>query len=337
LEGKNGQRVGINAVRHIRNKKSVALDLASEEGRTAFQALVKVADVVVENYRPGVMDQLGLGYDTLREINPRLVYASISGYGHYDCYDDSYRNRGMFDPAAQAVSGLMDVTGPAGGPPSFCGASVGDKMPATLAAYGILTAIMYRDKTGQGQHVDIAMYDSCVWLNDKALTAYTLAGAVQERGRLVYNEPFDVFRAKDGYIVIVATTQALWERMCQAMGNAELVNDPRLATPYIRYRNFDNYLKPIIEGWLADKTRSEAEEILGRFGVPAGKVQTVEDLVRCPQLKARGMLQEIEDPEYGKLMLAGNPVKLSLTTPLPPSPIPLVGQHTEEVLSLLRK
>ncbi|MBI2861738.1 MAG: CoA transferase, partial [Chloroflexi bacterium] len=214
-----------------------------------------------------------------------------------------------------------------------CGSSVCDITPALLCAYGILTAVLHRQKTGKGQHVDIAMYDAGVFLSDKPVTHYLLAQEEQERGRISHAQPYDVFQAKDGWVVIAITSQPMWQRFCHVMGRADLTDDPRTATGQDRYRNFDSLLKPAIEGWLNDKTRKEAVAILNSVNVPAGEVQTMADIAACPQLQARGMWLELDDPVFGKVRTVANPVKLSEVKPRQPTHYPLVGQDTEAILA----
>lgn len=332
VQDAQGQRVGGGFLRFNRNKKSVTLDLKKAAGQDIFKALVGISAVVWENFSPGTMDRLGLGYEVLRAVNPSIIYATVSGFGHTDLYPSPYWQRPAFDAIAQAMGGLMDITGDPEGPPVMVGTIVGDLVPSIFAAYGVMVALYDQKQTGQGRRVDVSMYDSIAALCERQLIAYSLTGEVITRGKEIHAAPYSAFKVKDGYIVITAATQAIWARLCQAMGREDLISHPLLATALDRSRNFASFLKSIMDAWLADKTKREAMEILVAHDVPAGPVQTVDEVFHCPHIAARQMLVEIEHPVAGKYKMTGNPAKLSHLPQQPAAPPPLLGQHTEEVL-----
>lgn len=334
LKDEQGQPIGAPFVRFNRNKKSLTLNLRAEPGKEIFRRLVKLADVVWENFRPGVMDRLGLGYGALREINPRLIYTSVSGFGHLDIYPGPYWERPAFDMVVQAMAGLMMLPGKDGDPPLWLGFPLSDLYPSMLAAYGTLLALMARERTGRGQHVDIAMYDASVSLNERAVSLAYITGEAPQRGADPYFAPYGPFQAQDGFVVIGLISEPMWPRFCQALKRPDLEADPRLRNGMDRFRHMESVLKPIIDQWLADKTAEEAAQILLESGVPAAPVQTAKDLLRCPQVHARRMLLEFD--YYGnRVAAAGNPVKLSASPEGPPSSPPRLGQHTEEILRTL--
>lgn len=332
VENERG-RTSYAMVSRNRGKKSLSLNLQKEEGREIFRRLAGVSDVVWENMRPGVMDKLGLGYRALRALNPKIIYASISGFGHGDIYQSPYIELPAFDIAAQAMSGLMLRPGQKGQPPLFLGFALGDYYPGVMATMGVLLALRWRDLTGQGQHVDISMYDATISLNELGIVFYSFTKQLAERGVIALAAPYGAFQAKDGYVVIAVVGEPIWARFCRAIGREDLLQDPSLQSGVERVKRMDDLLRPIVEGWSRDKTRAEVVEYLNRHGVPTMPVREVDDLFSCPHARARRMLLEVDDPVAGKQTVAGNPVKLSAVPDAPAVPPPQLGQHTEEVLS----
>jgi len=335
ITSKDGREVQHDEVYLHRNKKGVALNLRSDKGKEIFKRLVEVSDVVIENYSPKTMKKLGLGYEELKRINPRVVYTSLSGFGHEDIYRGPYSNRPAFNAVIQAMSGIMDMTGEAEGPPQIVGFTVGDLIPAVYAFAATLMALRMRDATGMGQHVDVAMYDCMVSMAQRPVIKYYLTGQMPTRGNLMGGAPFGVFRARDGYVSMAIVGEKMWQRMCELIGCPELLDDPRLQLDRERYRHFDSVLRPLLEKWSADKTRKEVADAFLAADLPAGPIQNAADLIECPHLRARGMIEEFDDPNFGHVVLTGNPFKLSNVAKSVPRPAPLVGQDTDAVLKFV--
>jgi CoA:oxalate CoA-transferase len=316
-----------------RNKKSVTLDLKHPRGVDLARELAKKSDIVVENFRPGVMDRLGLGYGALKNINPRIVYTSISGFGH----TGPYRDRPSFDLIAQAMGGVMAMTGPKDGHPHKVGPGIGDIWAASLAAYATIVALVSAMKTGQGQHVDCAMYDSMIYMVERAIMMYSMAGIVS---RPVGNShplyaPYDCFETRDGkYVVLAGHWDNQWRNLCRAMNREDLIRDPRFGSMWDRAQNYDS-LRPLIQAWVRTLERDELLSLLIDSDVPVGPVNTVEDIFACPQVRAREMLSEVRHPIAGPLAVAGVPMRFSETPGGVRSAAPLLGEHTEEVLKTL--
>ena len=329
---KNGRRVAAGFWAYNRNKKSMTLDLRCELGKQALLDLVGVSDVVVENLRPGALEKLGLDYEVLRRHNPRLIYAMISGFGRLRDRRGPYSDRPAFDIVAEAMGGIMHLVGPEDGPPMQTIYGMADLYSGLVAAYGIMAALFQREHTQAGQVVDIAMYDSVVALNERSLVNYSFTGEVPRRGRERHMGPRGAFRCKDGYVAINVPTDTIWERLAKAIGREDLIGHPKTTDGPTRAQQED-FVRAIVEEWLSDKTREEATELLLREGAPAGPVYTVEDLVRCPQLKARDMLLDVEDPVAGSRLMVRTPVRLSGSSDVPVSGPPGLGEHTDQILS----
>lgn len=331
LESESGESVYGGFVTYNRNKKSVALDLQSPEGRQVYLDLIKSADVVVENLKPGSVDKLGIGYADLSKINPKLIYAAISGYGRTKELDGAYSGLPAFDPVIQAMSGITNLFGDEDGPPEVSPLALGDLFTGVMAGYQILLALFMRERTGVGQYIDAAMYDSLVALNEKSLMFYTFAGEVLSRGRDKYQAPYRTFAVKDGYVALITPNDLIWARFCKALGKEEWVSDPQMADGRMRAANTDAW-EPFVEQWMAERTSDEVVAALDKFGVPAGKVQTGKDLANCEHLKARKALVEVEDPDVGSLILARAPVRLSGMGEVRKASAPKLGQHTSDIL-----
>jgi crotonobetainyl-CoA:carnitine CoA-transferase CaiB-like acyl-CoA transferase len=324
--------VGGGTLRFLRNKRSLALDLSAPAGQAVFRDLVRRADVVWENYAPGTMEKFGLGYAQLREVNPRIIYAAISGFGHSAIYQSPWTRRPAFDLIAQALSGLMDITGQRDGPPTAVGTIIGDLVPALFSVIGVLMALRMREITGEGQLVDVAMYDAMAALCERPAMTYALTGHVPTRGREVVAAPYHAYRAKDGYIVIAAAPAGPWTRLCRAIGRADLLSDPRLATPGDRARHHEEVLRPALEAWLSARTVAEACAYLAEHDVPAAPVQNVAQMMACPHIAARRMVLTMEHPVAGTVQLMGNPIKLSAVPEPEVRPSPAVGEHSADIL-----
>lgn len=311
-----------------RNKKSITLDLRKEEGKEVFKDLVKISDIVFENNRPGTMDKWGIGYKQLKQINPSIIMTSISGFGQYGPYKD----RAGLDIIAQAMGGLMFMTGEKDGPPTRTGNAMGDFLGALFAVYGTLSALYYREKTGQGQHVDAALLDSVIAVLENVIPNYSTLGTITTRmgSRIPGVAPYNRYRAKDGYVVIGVSSNVLWERFAKAIGKPELIDDPRFSSPSLRVSNVDE-VDRITQEWVSTKTVDEVVEILNDAGVICGPIYSVDQLIEDPHIKAREMVVEIEHPVIGKYKDSGITPKLSLTPGSVDSPPPLLGQHNDEI------
>jgi formyl-CoA transferase len=314
-----------------RNKKSLALNLREEAGRQVFRDLVAASDAVVENLRPGAMDRMGLGYEALRAINPRLVYAAISGFGRLEGYTGPYSDRPAFDIVAEAMSGMMNLVGFADKPPSWTIYGLADVYSGMVTAYGVMLALFMRERTGEGQFVDSAMLDNMLALNERMAVIYSFTGRSPERGDLRHIAPRGAFRCQDGYLALNVPDDIQWRRLCEAMGREDLKEDPRTADGTARGGHMD-LIRPIIEAWLADKTRAEAVALLEAHGVPSGPVYTAEDIFSDPHIAARNMLISVDDPVAGPRRYARSPLHLSAAPEIPTEPAPQLGEDTVSVL-----
>lgn len=316
-----------------RNKKSLTLDLKQEEGKKIFKKLVKLSDVVLESFKPGVMEKLGLGYQAIRRMNPAIVYASITGFGHPDVKPSPFWDRPAFDVIALAMGGLMDLTGDPNGPPQRPGGvPLGDIFPGTIMAFAILAALFQAKKTGIGQHVDVAMYDCIVSLIERPIAMYSIAGELETRtgGRMPV--PYGAFKAKDGYVIIGALGPEMWVRLCKAIERTDFLEHPLFQNSAERYRNYPTHFEPILEDWASKRTIKEIIEIMDRHSVPASPVYNVKDIFECPHIAARNMLPEIEHPILGKMRLAGNPIKMSGVREEVFVAGPSLGENSREIL-----
>lgn len=315
-----------------RNKRSITLNLKAEKGRELFLEMVKKADVVVENYRPGTMEKLGLGYETLREINPKLIYVAVSGYGH----TGPYRERAAYDAVVQAIGGLMSITGAKDGEPTRVGTSIGDIVAGLYAAIGALAALNTRNETGKGQKVDVAMLDSQVAILENAIARYVVTGEAPAPGgnRHPSIVPFEDFETLNGKIMIAAGNDALWASFCKVIGREELIADEKFKTNALRNENYKE-LRPEIAKVIEKKTTEEWQELLDKAGIPNGPINTIDKVIEHPQVLARDMIIEIDHPVSGKLKVPGIPIKLSETPGEIKRTSPLLGEHRNEILKEL--
>ena len=323
VDGASLYFAGIN-----RSKQSVVLNLKTPEGVELARRLCEKCDVLVENYRPGTMDKLGLGYDEVRKLNPSIVYASLSGFGH----SGLYRDRGAYDVIIQAMSGLMSVTGAAGGQPTRVGASIGDLVPALYTTTAILAALNVRDRHG-GCHLDIGMMDCVVSIMENALSRYWVSG---EDPRPLGNRhpaitPFSSFAVDDGEIVIACGNDVLWTRLCGALEVPDMARDPRFAGNALRTQNVAE-LTVALEAALAGRKTSECLELLSKAGIPCARINSTSDLMNDPNLRARNMIVEIDQPGIGPMPAPGTPIKSDGFDDDVRSPAPRLGAHTREVL-----
>ena len=312
-----------------RGKKSIVLNLKNEKDKAAFLELVRIADVLVENYRPGTMEKLGLGYEELREINPRLVYAAISGFGH----TGPYSQRPAYDMIVQAMGGIMSITGEPNRPPTRVGTSVGDITAALFGTIGILTALNVRNTDGTGQKVDIGMLDCQVAILENAIARYEVTGQAPKPmgSRHPSIAPFEAYPTKDYFVIIPAGNDTLWAKLCNILGITQYIDDPRFKTNRDRVANVE-ILYDLLGEVTKTRTTDEWMDILETGGVPVGPINTIDKVVADPQVLAREMIVEITHPVAGPMKIAGNPIKLSDTPGKVSEPAPLLGQHTDWVL-----
>jgi crotonobetainyl-CoA:carnitine CoA-transferase CaiB-like acyl-CoA transferase len=315
-----------------RNKKSLAIDLKSADGVTLLEDLIRTADVLVENLRPGTLDRLGFGPDRTRALNERLIYCSISGSG----VTGPRRDEPGYDMVIQGESGLMDVTGFPETGPTKVGVAITDCLAALYAAQGILLAHISRMQTGKGQFLDIALLDSAVSI--LGLPTGIVAATGRSPGRLGNDHPslapYGPYPASDGYVIVAVANPRLWTRFCAAVGLERLEHDPRFATNSDRLEHRDA-LNELIREAFRGRTVEWLFQRLSEAGVPSGRVRTIEEVLNDPQLAARDMLFEIPTDD-GVVKVPGNPIRLSGLPPLQSAPPPSLGQHTEEVRQAVR-
>jgi crotonobetainyl-CoA:carnitine CoA-transferase CaiB-like acyl-CoA transferase len=313
-----------------RNKKSVALDLRLDAHAEALRRLLAQADILVENFRPGSLAQLGFGYDEVARLNPRLVYCSISGYGQ----TGPRAGLSGYDAVIQGESGLMDVTGQPDGPPTKVGIAVTDYLAGLYAAQGILLALFERQRTGRGQLVDIALFDCLV--SALTLPAGIFFGTGEAPARMGNDHPsiapYETLRARDGLIIVAAGNPRLWVQLCDAIDAPHLASDARFATNADRLRN-RGALKAELESRFARYPLDELLQRLEARNVPCGRVRSIADALNDPQLNARDMVLTIDHPAIGEIRNLGNPIKLSGTPGINKRPPPALGEHNDEILS----
>ncbi len=315
-----------------RNKRSLTLNLKTERGREILFRLVRTADVLVENNRPGVMGRLGLGYERLAEVNPRLVYASISGFGQ----TGPYRTRPAFDLVVQALSGMMSVTGEADRPPARVGASIGDIGASLFGAVGILAALQERSRTQRGSYIDIAMLDCQLAVLENALARYLNVGELPQRlgSRHPLIVPFQAFPTRDEPIVVCTDTEDQWRRLCEALALPALLDDPRFRDGNARVRHHAE-LEPILAGSFRRRGRREWLEILEAADVPCGPINSIADAAEDPHVRARGMIVELDLPQASRARFVGVPIRIPSRAPGGETPAPRLGEHTAAILAEL--
>jgi len=314
-----------------RGKRSIELDLRNDGDREDLLTLVDEADVLVESYRAGTMESFGLSYETLSERNPGLVYASIRGYGDPRCGETDQQDCPAFDLVAQALGGVMEITGAADGPPMKTGPGIGDLYTAVLHGVGILAAVHHRERTGEGQYVDTGMYDAMISLCERTVYTYSYTGEVLTRQGNSHPTlfPYDAFETADGYVVIAAFSDGHWRSLCEAMDRPDLVAD--YPTPDDRLAARE-YLRGEIADWMgAHDTKTVVSTLQG--DVPVAPVHDVADVFEDSHVEARDMLATVEQPGADReVTIAGNPIKMSETNPRPRGRAPLLDEHRDAIL-----
>jgi len=328
-EQMGGPREGADFQNLHRNKRSMTLDLKSSEGLAAFKRIVRKADVVIENFRPAVKKRLGIDYRTLARINPRLVYASISGFGQ----NGPYADRPGFDQIAQGMGGLMSITGAPGQGPMRAGIPVADLSAGLLAALGILVALLEREKSGRGQHVETSLLQAQIFMLDFQAARYLVSGEVarQAGNNHPTTIPTGVFRTRDGYVNIATTGQRIWERLCRTIGAETLINNPDYRSAAARSAHRDA-LNVEIETYLKNSSSAEWVERFNKAGVPCGPIYSIDEVFADPQVRHLGITQTVTRKGGSKMRLVGQPVSLSRTPSRLAAPPPAAGEHTDAVL-----
>lgn len=315
-----------------RNKKSLSLNLKAKESIEIVKELATWADIVVENFSPGVVDRLGVGYEDLRAVNPRIIYGSISGFGQ----SGPYSKKPAYDLVCQAMGGYMTITGEAGGKPYKLGTSIADAAAGIHMAYALVAALYYREKTGVGQFVDVAMMDTVFSTLENFIVTKTLTGTAPSRNgnANLGSAPFNLYETKDGYVTIACANNKLFEKLATAIGKTDLLKDPRYKENSLRKKN-ESTLNKAIEEWTSRHTTKDVCAMLEAAAIPVGPILTIDELVEDPHLKARNMLVEIPHPKFGVIKYPGNPIKYSNTSDLCFNSAPLLGEHNEEVLKTI--
>jgi crotonobetainyl-CoA:carnitine CoA-transferase CaiB-like acyl-CoA transferase len=313
-----------------RNKRSITVNLKSSEGQEIIKRIAGESDVFVENYRTGALEKMGLGYEDLRALNPRLIYCSISGYGRTGPYAD----RPGYDFIIQAEGGIMGVTGPEGGPPYRVGISIIDITTGIYAATAVLAALHARELTGEGQLIDISLLDTSVALLSNVASNYLVGGVEPSRmGNAHFNiAPYEVFRARDRWFTLGAANAKQWEMLCEVIGQPKLKDDPRFLTNKDRVANRAALAKILNDAF----SKCDANEWLNKLreaDIPSGLINTIQDVFNHPQAAARGFEVETDHPTAGRVGLPGFPYKMSQTPTKLHRPPPLLGEHTEEILT----
>jgi len=331
MEGESLYYVNLN-----RGKKSITVNLKNPEGVRLFKELVKRCDVLIENFSPGTMERLGLGYEELRGENPRLIYAAISGFGQ----TGPYRSRPGYDIIGQAMGGLLSITGWPDSPPTRSGTAIGDILSSLFCCVGVLAALNVRERTGRGQLVDVALVDSVYAALENIPQKYFVEGKTPGRigNRYEFIYPYDTFRARDGWVVIAIANDAIWERFLAAAGLKELGEDERFSSNMLRVEN-NAALKEFLEGWTSERGRDEIVALLNENRIPSCPIFDIKDASEDPHISGvREMVVSVHQPGLGDVRLQGNPIKMSETNPHPRGPAPALGADTglilKEVLGL---
>ncbi|MEA5057388.1 MAG: CoA transferase [Anaerotignum propionicum] len=330
LDEKSGESGFYNYVN--RNKKGATLNLKTEKGLELFYELVKDADILVENFRGGITKKLKIDYETIKKINPAIIYASGSGFGQYG----PITHRPCYDIVAQAMGGMINLTGFKETNPVKVGPSVADHVAGIYLALGVMLALYNRKVTGVGQQVDVAMFDTIFSILENALVNYTMGGEITQRNGNVDPSisPFDVYECKDGFVALGVGNDKLFRTFSATIGHPELMEDPRFATNDLRCNNYIPDLQNLIRGWCKDYTKGEIESIMDEAGIPCGPVLNVKEAIEHPHIQEREMMVHCEHPTAGDQYFQGCVIKLSETPGEVSAPSPLLGQHNREIFGL---
>jgi crotonobetainyl-CoA:carnitine CoA-transferase CaiB-like acyl-CoA transferase len=312
-----------------RHKKGMVIDFKKPEGKALFFKLVEKCDVVLENYRVGALDRLGLGYDEAKKRNPGIIYASISGFGH----DGPYRERAALDLILQAESGMISVTGEPGSSGTKAGVSIADMTAGMYCAYAVMLALRVKDKTGEGQQVDISMMEGQLALLGTAIANYFANGDIPKPLGTAYSVvvPYQTFHTKTRDLAIAIAGEKIWRKFCPVIGLPQLLDDARYVNTVERSRHRESLIATLQEAFM-EKSYEEWEPLLLANDIPVGAINNIAQVVEHPQVKARESLREVNHPSVGKVRVVRSPVRLSKTPAKAPTPSPVLGQHTREVL-----
>ena len=313
-----------------RNKRSITVDMKKPEGIGIIKSLAQKSDVFLENFTPGTTEGLGVGYEAIREINPGIIYCSITGFGP----DGPYRNRAGYDLAVSALGGLMGITGEPDGPPVKVGVAITDVTTGISAQGAICAALYAREKTGRGQRIDLSLLETQVSALVNIASSYLVSGEIPRRWGTAHETivPYQGFETKDKYVIVAVGNDQLWIKFCKVLGRPELAQDPRFKTNPLRVQNRKECIG-ILAPIMKTRNRDEWVELLNREAIPCAPINTMDEVFSNPQVLHRKMLAEIEHPTAGKIKLAGIPVKYSEAEASIRRPPPLLGQHTAEILS----
>ena len=313
-----------------RGKRSVTLNLKTERGQAIFKQLLAHTDIVVENFRPGTMEKLGLDYDTLKAEHPSLIYAACSGFGQ----TGPYSQQGAYDMIIQGMGGIISITGEPEGPPVRVGTSISDITAALFTTIGVLSALHHRNQTGKGQFVDVAMLDSLVAVLENAVVRYFATGEAPKPlgARHPAITPFEAFASADGHVIIALGNDTLWAKFCAHVNQQDLISDERFRTNADRTENHAE-LFPILSDIMSERTTDAWIDALGEIGVPCGPINAMDKVVSHPQVQAREMITRVAHQITGTVEVPGVPIKLSETPGNVDAPAPSLGEHTTEVLT----
>ena len=327
--GESGYYEAIN-----RGKESITLNIGTPEGLEIAKKLIAKADIMLENFSVGSMEKKGLGYEAVKEINPEIIYGSISGYGQ----NTTWRKLPAYDNVIQAQTGLMEMTGTADGVPTKVGVSVGDNYTGLEMSLAVALAYYHKLKTGKGQYIDIAMYDTLFEIQEGPILTWELEGVKSTRCGNTDPTlfPYDVYPCKDGYFSpgVAAGSKKEWRAFCEAIEMPELLENERWMSNDNRIEDYDELTAKVLP-FFAERTKAELKEIFNAHKIPNAPVNTIPELLEDPQLEAREMLVELDSPAIGKYKATGNPMKMSMTPPVVDRPAPLLGQHTDAVVAEL--
>lgn len=312
-----------------RSKRGIVLDLKHPEGKELFFQLAERADIVLENYRVGSLQRLGIDYESARQRNPGIIYLSVSGFGQ----DGPYRDRSALDLILQAESGMISVTGEPGTTGTRCGVSIADLTAGMYAAYALTLALRARDKSGEGQYIDLSLFEGLISLLGTAFSQYFTDGEIPRPMGTAYSVvvPYQTFHTKTQDIAIAIAGDKIWQQFCPTIGCPELLDDPRYKTTQLRLRNRDTLI-PFLQDVFLTRTYKEWEDLLLGNNIPIGAINDLAQVVEHPQVKARGVFHEVQHPAAGAVRVAGSPIRFSKTPARQPGPAPRLGEHTREVL-----
>jgi crotonobetainyl-CoA:carnitine CoA-transferase CaiB-like acyl-CoA transferase len=336
INGPNGDQISARFLGVNRNKKSITMDLKDPTCKRAFEDMIKVSDVLLDNWGPGAFRRLGLGYDYLREINPGLIYASITGYGDGDGLRGPYSEWPANNPCVQGMGGWMQITGAPDGPPQMVGDNIGDSVPGVWTALGVMFALESRRKTGYGQHVDMSMYDCMVAHTTSSMPHYQATKEVSGRARENMFTAQLALEAKDGYVVLAGSGgEGKWEALWSMIGREELIEDPRYLGKGVTGEFYFNNVVPAIEQWSKCLSKQEVNAQLLTCGFSMGIVQDTSDIDNCPHLATRGMFVDIGDGFGGSFRTVNSPIQLTGCFDTPSGTPPKLGEHSREILSTI--